>query len=119
MVPSRFFSVPARFNGRVVCRVCASGAVWSWRAPRAGQHPSPRCLFLPAGFQGTARAFASCAASLGWQAEVKRGKACAVWQSGPLAGSVPAWACKVWLPAGLSASAARVQLRAAWLRLTW
>jgi hypothetical protein len=118
-IPPRFFSVAARINGRVVCRVCSSGAVWAWRAPRAGQRPSPRCLFLPASWQGAARAYAVTAKSLGWRAIVKPGKACAVWQSGPLAASAPAWACKVWVPVGLSASVARAQLRRQWELLTW
>jgi hypothetical protein len=115
----RFFSVPARFSGRVVCRVHSRGSVWAWRAPRSGDRPSPACLFLPACHQGRAQAFAVCAGHLGWPAEVKPGSACAVWRSGPLASSAPAWACKVRLPSGLSASVARAQLRAAWLRLTW
>jgi hypothetical protein len=115
----RFFSVPARHSGRVVARVSARGAVWAWRAPSKGQRPSPACLFLPARHHGTARAFAICAGHLGWRAEVKPGSSCAVWRSGPLASSAPAWACKVRLPSGLSAGAARAQLRAAWLRLAW
>jgi hypothetical protein len=114
-----FFSVQARFSGRVVCRVSSRGSVWAWRAPSKGQRPSPACLFLPARFEGTARAFAVCAGHLGWSAEVKPGSACAVWRSGPLASSTPAWACKVWLPSGLPCAVARAQLRAAWLRLTW
>jgi hypothetical protein len=114
-----FSSAPARFSGRVVYRVHPRGSVWAWRAPRAGQRPSPRCLFLPASWQGAARAYAVTAKSLGWRAIVKPGKACAVWRTGPLAASAPAWACKVWVPVGLSASVARAQLRAAWLRLTW
>lgn len=115
----RFFSVPARFSGRVVCRVCARGAVWAWRAPSAGHRPSPACLFLPARQPSQARAFALCARSLGWSVQVKPGRACAVWRSGPLASAVPPWAVKVRLPAGLPAGAARAQLRAAWARLTW
>jgi len=116
MVHSGFFSVPARFNGRVVCRAGSSGSVWAWRAPSAGQLPSPACLFLPAARQPKARAFALCAASLGWRVQVRPGSGCACWAAGPLAGSAPAWAVKVWLPAGLSAAAARAQLRAAWSR---
>jgi hypothetical protein len=117
MAFSGFFSVPARFSGRVVCRVSARGSVWAWRAPSAGQRPSPVCLFLPARFVGSARAFARCAALLGWRAQVRPGSACAVWAAGPLASSAPPWAVKVWLPAGLSAGAARAQLRATWLRV--
>jgi hypothetical protein len=117
--PSRFFSVAARFSGRVVVRVSARGAVWAWRAPRSGDRPAPACLFLPARSQARAGAYAAVARVCGWVAEVRPGSACAVWRSGPLAGSAPAWACKVRLPAGLSASAARTQLRAAWLRLSW
>ena len=116
---SRFFSVPARFSGRVVCRANARGSVWAWRAPSAGQRPSPACLFIPARGQGPAQAFAICAASLGWRVLVRRGAGCACWAAGPLASRCPPWAVKVWLPAGLSAGAARAQLRAAWLRFTW
>lgn len=118
-IASRFFSVPARFGGRVIARVSARGAVWAWRAPRGGERPSPACLFLPARHVASAQTFAVCARHLGWVAEVKPGSACAVWATGPLASSAPAWACKVRLPADLSASAARAELRAAWLRLTW
>lgn len=117
--PSRFFSVPARFDGRVVCRMCLKGSVWAWRAPRADQRPSPACLFIPAGSEGFARLYRLCATSIGWRAEIRPGKACAVYQSGPLAARVPPYAVKVWLPVGLSSSAARDQLRAAFFRLTW
>ena len=116
MVRSGFFSVPARFNGRVVCRASSAGSVWAWRVPSAGQLPSPACLFLPASRQPKAQAFALCAASLGWRVQVRRGSGCACWASGPLARSAPPWAVKVWLPAGLSAGAARAQLRAVWFR---
>lgn len=110
MVSSSFFSVPARFSGRVVCRAHSKGSVWAWRAPRAGQRPAPACLFFPASSPEVARRLARCAASLGWSAVVRPGSACAVWASGP----APAWAVKVRLPLGVSAAAARVQLRAAW-----
>lgn len=116
MVLSGFFSVSARFNGRVVCRANARGSVWAWRAPSGGQRPSPACLFLPAARVSQARAFAACAAALGWRAEVRPGSGCACWASGPLAASAPRWAVKLWLPAGVRARAARAQLRAAWQR---
>ena len=116
-VSSSFFSVPARSSGRVVARVSARGAVWAWRAPRKGERPSPACLFLPARIKGAALSFAACARFVGWSAAVKPGVACAVWQSGPLAAAAPAWVCKVRLPAGVSASQARAQLRAAWDQL--
>lgn len=113
---SGFFSVSARFNGRVVCRANARGSVWAWRAPSAGQRPSPACLFLPAVRVSHAQAFAACAAALGWRAEVRPGSGCACWASGPLSASAPRWAVKLWLPAGVRAGAARAQLRAAWQR---
>lgn len=69
--PARFFAVPARYNGRVICRVSARGSVWAWRASAVGQRPSPACLFLPASSPARAKAFAVCAGSLGWQAVVR------------------------------------------------
>ncbi|ADC64098.1 hypothetical protein [Allochromatium vinosum] len=54
-----------------------------------------------------------------WRTEIRPGKTFAVYQSGPLAARIPPYAVKVWLPAGLSSSAARDQLRAAFFHLTW
>ena len=113
----RFFSVPARFSGRVVARVHSRGSVWAWRAPRKGERPSPACLFFRASSKGLALQLAACARFVGWVSEVRPGAACAVWAAGPLAGAAPAWACKIRLPAGVSAAAARAELRAAWSRL--
>ncbi|MEA3644058.1 MAG: hypothetical protein VBE63_29665, partial [Lamprobacter sp.] len=68
-----FFSVPARFNGRILCRTNARGSVWAWRAPAAGQLPSPACLFIPAQQRAQAQRLAQSAASLGWHAAVRNG----------------------------------------------
>ena len=112
---SRFFSVPARFNGRIVARLhTPSRSIWAWRAPRAGQLPSAPCLFVPLKSQHTAARLANAAASLGMRAWVKPGRRCAVWQFLPLSPVQPAWACKVELPAGVSAAAARARLAAAY-----
>ena len=119
MAVSGFFSVAARFSGRVVCRVGARGVVWAWRAPRAGERPSPACLFIGARTRSRASAYCAVARSLGWVAELRAGTGCAVWSSGPLAAGAPPFACKVRLPSGVSACAARSALRAAWGRLTW
>jgi hypothetical protein len=51
---------------------------------------------------------------LGFQAWVKPGYRCAVYQALPLAQSQPAWVCKVQLPAGVTAAAARARLGAAY-----
>ena len=110
-IASRFFSVPARFNGAVVCRMHSpSRSIWAWRAPRAGQLPSAPCLFVPVKSQRTAQRLAHVAAALGFRAWVKPGSKCAVYQALPLSQSMPPWACKVQLPAGVTAAAARVAL---------
>ena len=112
---SRFFSVPARFNGRIVARLHASSrSIWAWRAPRAGQLPSAPCLFVPLQSQHTAARLAQVAMGLGFQAWVKPGYRCAVYQALPLSQSQPAWVCKVQLPAGVTAAAARARLAAAY-----
>lgn len=110
-----FCSVPARFSGRVVCRAHSRGSVWALRMPRAGERVPPACLFLPASRLQLAQAFAALARGLGWRAEVRPGSVCAVWRAGPLAAVCPAFAVKIWLPAGVSAAQARAQLRAAWV----
>lgn len=116
---SGFFSVPARFNGAVVCRLHApSRSIWAWRAPRAGQRPSAPCLFVPLKSQGTANRLAQAAAALGYRAWVKPGRTCAVYQALPLSASLPPWACKVELPAGVTAAAARAALGHAYRNLT-
>ncbi len=115
MAVSAFFSVPARFSGRVVCRLSLSGSVWAWRAPSAGQRPSPACLFVPFSSQAPAVQLARAAASLGWSAAVRPGAGCACWASGPLVAVAPPFAVKVRLPSGVSAAQARASLRSAWL----
>ena len=114
MAVSAFFSVPARFSGRVVCRLGLGGSVWAWRAPSSGQRPSPACLFVPFSSQVAAVRLARAAVSLGWSAVVRAGSGCACWASGPLAASAPAFAVKVRLPPGVSAAQARAALRSAW-----
>jgi hypothetical protein len=115
--PRGFFSVPARHAGRVVARVSSSGLVWAWRAVRKGDRPSPACLFVPCTNPAHAAAVASCAKVHGFGVETKPGNACAVYRKGPLSSAPPPLAVKVRLPLGASASAARAQLRAAWLNL--
>lgn len=108
---SRFFSVPARFDGAVVCRQHRqSRSVWAWRLPRAGQLLSAPCLFVPLASRSTATRLARAALGLGWRAWVKPGAACAVYQSGPLSAQVPPFVAKVELPVGISAAAARAAL---------
>ena len=108
---SRFFSVPARIKGRVVCRLARSGIVWAWRAPTAGQAPSPAALFIPCPSFVSAAAVAKAAGYLGWGCTVKAGTSCAVFQAGPLAADPPAYAVKVVLPGNVQArtAAARVE----------
>ena len=114
-IAARFFMVPARFNGRIVARLHASSrSIWAWRAPRAGQLPSAPCLFVPLQSQHTAARLAQVAMGLGFQAWVKPGYRCAVYQALPLSQSQPAWVCKVQLPAGVTAAAARARLGAAY-----
>jgi len=108
---SRFLSAPASYAGRVIFRQHrASGTVWAWRAHRRGDRPAPDCLFFPAISRGAAFRWAACAHFLGWSAAVRVGAGCAVWRTGPLAAAAPAWACKVVLPAGVSAAAGRAAL---------
>jgi hypothetical protein len=64
-----------------------------------------------------AAAVAACAKAQGWQVQTKPGTSCAVYRNGPLSAFAPYLAVKVRLPLGASASAARAQLRAAWLNL--
>ena len=114
-IAARFFMVPARFNGRIVARLhTPSQSIWAWRAPKAGQLPSAPCIFVPLKSQHTAARLAHAAAALGWRAWVKPGSKCAVYQAIPLSAQVPPWACKVELPAGVSAAAARARLGAAY-----
>lgn len=109
--PAGFFSVPARFNGRVLCRTNAHGSIWAWRAPSASHRPSPACLFLPAHNQAQAQRWARAAAACGWPAVIRPGSGFAVWQNGPLASCTPPLGVKVRLPPGISASSARALLR--------
>ncbi len=69
---------------------------------------------MPLKSQRTAARLASVAAALGWRAWVKPGSKCAVYQALPLSQSMPPWACKVELPSGVSAAAARARLAAAY-----
>jgi len=114
-----FASTAARFNGRVIFRTNRSGSIWAKRMAAKGQRPSPAALFIPAQHAGTARAFALAAQHAGLQAIVRQGQACAIWASGPLASSAPAWAVKVRLPVGMSAGQARAAISKAWGQLTW
>ena len=114
-IAARFFMVPARFNGRIVARLhAASRSIWAWRAPKAGQLPSAPCLFIPLQSQRTANRLALVAMGLGFKAWVKPGYRCAVYQALPLSQSQPAWVCKVQLPSGVTAAAARARLGAAY-----
>ena len=115
MFTNQFFSVQAHFSGRVVARVARGGSVWAWRAPSQGQRPSPACLFIACKTDAQAARIATLATRVGLSALVRRGQACAVWATGPLSSQTPAWAVKIRLPAGMSPSAARAQLRAAWV----
>jgi hypothetical protein len=101
---SRFFSVPARIKGRVVCRLARSGIVWAWRAPRAGQQPSPAALFIPCPSFTSAAAVAKAAGYLGWSPVIKAGTSCACYQAGPLAADPPPYVVKVILPANIRAA---------------
>jgi hypothetical protein len=103
---SRFFSVPARIRGRVVCRLAQSGIVWAWRAPTADQAPSPAALFIPCPSFTSAAAVAKAAGYLGWACTVKAGTSCACYQSGPLSSNPPAYAVKVVLPGNVQARTA-------------
>ena len=115
---SRFFSVPARFNGRVVARLhTATRSVWAWRAPRAGQAPSPACVFWPVGDMASAAGLAMAAGSIGCRAWVKPAGSCAVFASGPLVGFASGPVVKIELAPRLSAGAARRALLARWLGL--
>jgi len=107
---SGFLSTSARFAGRVVFRRSRSGVVWARRAVRAGDLPAPACLFVPCKSVGLALQVRAAARFLGWVAEVKPGNCCAVWASGPLSANCPPIACKVRLPAGVTASQARAEL---------
>ncbi|CAK0740883.1 hypothetical protein CCP4SC76_1070006 [Gammaproteobacteria bacterium] len=105
---SGFFSVPARFNGRVVCRASARGSVWAWRAPSQGHQPSPACVFVPAANREQAQALAARASLAGFVTEIKPGVLCAVYgPSSPIAGQAPVWAVKVRLPLGCTLAQAR------------
>lgn len=115
---SRFFSVPARFSGRCVARVhSATRSVWVWRAPRAGQHPSPACLFWPLSDMPSASGLACAAGAMGLRALVKPASSCAVFSSGPLVGFASGPVVKIELPPRLSASVVRRALVARWLGL--
>lgn len=84
----------------VVLRCGSDGVVWGFRACSAGCRPAPACLFVPFGCLGSASTWArSVSSSLGWRVWVRPGRRCAA-----------AFECKIALPSGLSASAARAAL---------
>lgn len=97
---SRFFSVPARFSGSVVCRAGLSGIVWARRAKRDGERTPPSCLFVPMPSQAQAARVARAAGRAQLKASVKPAQSCACYRSGPLAASAPAFAVKVQLAPG-------------------
>ena len=112
---SRFFSFPARFAGRCVARVHrATHSVWVWRAPRAGDRPSPACIFFPCRDQYSASALAQLARVRGLRATVKAADACAVFCAGPLAGRAHGPVCKVEIPPHLAAADVRDLLSLPW-----
>jgi len=82
----------------IVLRCGADGIVWGLRTCKAGSRPAPACLFVPFSCLASASAWArSVSVSLpGWRVWVRRARRCA-----------SAFECKVALPAGVSASAAR------------
>lgn len=114
----RFFSVPARFSGRCVARIhTATRSVWVWRAPRAGQRPSPACLFWPVADMAAASGLALAAGELGLPALVKPASSCAVFSSGPLVGFASGPVVKIELPPRSTAALVRRALIARWLGL--
>lgn len=113
-VMAGFVSVLGSSRGAgVVARPLSCGWVWARRAlpGGAGWSPAPACLFVPFGSYALAAAFARGAAALGWRVWLRSGSvgspvfaACGL--------PVPAFAVKVALPSGLSASAAHAALPA-------
>lgn len=117
-VTSGYFSVPARFHGRVIARVNHQlGTVWATRTPAKGERPAAPCLFIPCTHRHNAARLAQAAGLLGWRAWVKPGTACAVFQAGPLADQAPPLVAKVELPFGVKASDARSLLGRAFRNL--
>ncbi len=115
---SGYFSVPARFRGRVIARVNRQlGTIWATRTPAKGELPAAPCLFIPCTHRHGAARLAQAAGLLGWRAWVKPSAACAVYQSGPLAEQAPPFVTKVELPFGVKASAARSLLGRAYRNL--
>ena len=115
---SGYFSVPARFNGRVIARVNRQlGTVWATRTPAKGERPAAPCLFIPCIHRHSAARLAQAAGLLGWRAWVKAGAACAIYQAGPLADLAPPHVAKVEIPLGVKASAARSLLGQAYRHL--
>lgn len=108
MANSSFVSLPARFVGRVVVRASASGWFWVKRLPRAGQLPSPACLFLPLAQQNSAARVAKAAAVAGFQSSVKPASAAAI---APLLSSSARFVVKVQLPAGATAAVGKRAIR--------
>ncbi len=115
---NRFFSVPARFSGRCVARIHSpTHSVWVWRAPSAGQRPSPACLFWPVGDMPSAAGLARAAGALGLPALVKPASSCAVFSSGPMAGWVVGPVVKIELPPHQPVALVRRALVSRWLGL--
>ncbi len=109
--PRGFFSVPARFGGHVVARPLRAGAFWCHRAPSAGQKPVKSAIFIPCPSLAHAQTLAGQFHLAGFGVHVKPGVQCAIWSKGsPLAGSAPAFACKVELAQGETVAMARSSL---------
>lgn len=106
-----FVSVPSVRGAGVVARPLSCGWVWARRAlpGGVGWSPAPACLFVPFASASAAGAFARVVASFGWRVWVRPGSGGSpVWSACGL--SVPAFAVKVALPAGLSCRSACVVL---------
>jgi hypothetical protein len=115
---NRFFSVPARFSGRCVARIHSpTRSVWVWRAPSAGQRPSPACLFWPVGDMPSAAGLARAAGAMGLPALVKPASSCAVFSAGPMAGWAVGPVVKIELPPHQPVALVRRALVSRWLGL--
>ncbi len=100
-IPEGFRSGGRAYGGAVVLRVSRTGWVWAFRAPRQGLEPAPDCLCVPQRTGELAQLWAArVARELGWRAWVRRARRCPGVE----------WECKVALPPGLSARAARERL---------
>ena len=102
-----FIGVGRSYGAAVVARLGRDGWVWSQRVGAAGLAPAPAALFVPFAERAQAIAWAQRAArATGWAVVLRSGRRCSCWASGAV-GPAPAWAVKVVLPAGWSASRAR------------